>query len=249
MKTLILCPTCQQPLPADAPGRLCPACLLASVPSGPSAPPGARPQSRPVAGSDFGPYQIVRLLGRGGMGMVFEAELRGSGRRVALKVMSHGLTSEADRKRFLREGRLAAAVNHPNVVYVHGSYEIEGMPVIAMELVAGGTLQDQLYQSGTLTAQAATEAGLQMIAGLEAAEAAGVLHRDIKPANCFVGADGMVKIGDFGLSVSTFARGESLLTNCGGNHSTCGRTSIPWAQRCSISSRGRRRLPPTILCG
>jgi hypothetical protein len=163
-------------------------------------------------GDSFGHYRIVRLLGAGGMGEVFEAEETPSGRRVALKLMGHTLGSEEDRRRFLREGRLAASVNHPNVVYVHGSEEIDGVPVITMELAPAGTLKDQLKKLGVLPVAEAVESILQVIDGLEAASAAGVLHRDIKPANCFLANDGLVKIGDFGLSVSTLARGESLLT-------------------------------------
>jgi uncharacterized RDD family membrane protein YckC len=159
----------------------------------------------------FGDYHIHRLLGRGGMGEVYEAEEKSSGRRVALKVMNQALASEQDRKRFLREGRLAAAVSHPNVVYIYGSEEIQGSPVIAMELVSSGTLNDRL-RSGPLPPAEAVDVILQVIAGLDAAQATGVLHRDIKPANCFVGADGTVKVGDFGLSISTIARGETLLT-------------------------------------
>ncbi|HUF63842.1 MAG TPA: protein kinase [Verrucomicrobiales bacterium] len=168
-----------------------------------------------MPGQMFGDYRILRLLGQGGMGKVFEAEQGETGRRVALKVMSHALSSEQDRKRFLREGRLAASVNHPNVVYIHGSEEIDGVPVITMELVHGGTINDRLKQKGPLPVADAVETALQLIDGLEAANNAGVLHRDIKPANCFVTAGGTVKVGDFGLSISTLARGESLLTATG----------------------------------
>jgi hypothetical protein len=174
-----------------------------------------QPRPVPIPGELFGGYRIIRLLGKGGMGEVYEAEQLTTGRRLALKVMLHALASEQDRKRFLREGRLAASVNHPNVVYIHGSEEIGGVPVIAMELVSGGTLKDLLKRKSPLTVPEAVDAILQIIDGLEAAEQAGVLHRDIKPANCFVAADGTVKVGDFGLSVSTLARGESLLTASG----------------------------------
>jgi uncharacterized RDD family membrane protein YckC len=149
------------------------------------------------------------------MGEVYEAEHLPSGRRVALKIMGHALSSEKDRKRFLREGRLAASVSHPNVVYIYGSEEISGSPVIAMELVSSGTLKDRIKREGPLPPAQAVDAALEIIAGLEAAQSTGVLHRDIKPANCFVGADGTVKVGDFGLSISTIARGESLLTASG----------------------------------
>ncbi|MCI0538278.1 MAG: protein kinase [Verrucomicrobiales bacterium] len=166
----------------------------------------------PNLGHDFGGYRILGVLGRGGMGEVYEAEHRESGRRVALKVMKHALGSEVDRKRFLREGRLAASINHPNVVYIYGSEEIDGVPAISMELVAGGNLHQWVKCQGPLSVIEAVEAILQIIDGLEAASAAGVLHRDIKPSNCFRAVDGTVKIGDFGLSISTLAHSESLIT-------------------------------------
>ena len=214
MKTIRLCSSCLSPLPADAPDGLCPQCLLKS---GAPAPEGAaaEPRQHPVIGAEFGGYQILRVLGRGGMGEVYEAEHLASGRRMALKVMGRSLASENDRKRFLREGRLAASVSHPNVVYIYGSEEIGGNPVIAMELVSSGTLKDRVKREGPLPPAKAVDAALEIIAGLEAAQCTGVLHRDIKPANCFVSADGAVKVGDFGLSISTIARGESLITASG----------------------------------
>jgi uncharacterized RDD family membrane protein YckC len=169
----------------------------------------------PQPGSRFGGYDIVRLLGSGGMGMVFEAEQVETGRRVALKVLNHALDLPEARKRFLREGRLAASVSHPNLVYIFGTEEIEGNLVIAMELVTGGTLKERINRDGPLPVKEAVDVCLQLIAGLEVAAAAGVLHRDIKPANCFVDSDGVVKVGDFGLSISTLARAETQLTTSG----------------------------------
>ncbi|HWN96180.1 MAG TPA: protein kinase [Methylomirabilota bacterium] len=216
MKTIRLCPGCGAPLTSDAPGGLCPQCLLQTQVIGEDEFAAAsRPRTVPIVDGQFGGYRIVRLLGHGGMGIVYEAEHAVTGRRVALKVMRHTLASEQDRKRFLREGRLAASISHPNVVYIHGSEEIDGAPAIAMELVHGGTLKDRLKREGPLPISDAAAAALQIIDGLEAAHVAGILHRDIKPANCFVAADGTVKVGDFGLSVSTLARGESLITATG----------------------------------
>ena len=166
----------------------------------------------PQIGAVFGGYRIERELGRGGMGAVYAAEQLSSGRRVALKVLSHQLDSPDARARFLREGRLAASINHPNSVYVFGTEEIDDTPVIAMELIAGGTLQDRIQRFGPLPVGAAVDAVLQIIAGLEAAHSVGILHRDIKPANCFEDMDGTVKIGDFGLSISTAGRGDSMQT-------------------------------------
>lgn len=215
------CPKCGAELAANSPEGLCPACLMkfgmATMPvESVSSAEGIRPVAAlPEAGQTFGPYRIARLLGRGGMGAVYETEHLESGRRVALKVLSHQLDSPESRARFLREGRLAASINHPNSVYVYGTDEINGMPVIAMELVAGGTLQERVKRDGPLPAGKAVDAVLDLIGGLEAAQAIGILHRDIKPANCFEDADGTVKIGDFGLSISSEARGDTNLTQAG----------------------------------
>lgn len=166
-------------------------------------------------GESLGPYRIIRLLGKGGMGEVYEADDTESGRRVALKVLGSSLDSPDDRMRFLREGKLAAQISHPHCVYIYGTDEIDDTLVISMELVTGGTLKERVDGEGPLSVVDAVDAVLQMIDGLEAAEAQGVLHRDIKPANCFIDSDGSIKIGDFGLSISTFARDETQLTAAG----------------------------------
>lgn len=229
METEKHCPNCGKLLPASALEGLCPSCMLKvgaaadSVPEpvlGPGGTvvtirPDAPPLPTPEIGETFGRYRIVRRLGHGGMGVVYEAEEADSGRRVALKVINQKLGSPADRARFLREGRLAASINHPNCVYVFGTEEIEGTPVIAMEFVSGGTLQQRLSRGGPLPVGRAVDAILQVIEGLEAAQAVGILHRDIKPANCFEDANGNVKIGDFGLSISTLPRDESNITESG----------------------------------
>ena len=217
----IRCVKCGAELPAQLPAGLCPKCLLEA---GLETQPQKGPQDTvvvptppalkgiPQPGEVFGHYRLVRLLGQGGMGVVFEAEDLETGRRVALKILSQALDSPEARKRFLREGQIAASINHPNSVYVFGTEEIAGTPVIAMELVGGGTLRDRVLASGPLPATEAADMLLQLIAGLEAAQQAGVLHRDIKPSNCFVDPDGTVKIGDFGLSITTAVRTESNLT-------------------------------------
>jgi uncharacterized RDD family membrane protein YckC len=163
-------------------------------------------------GSVLGHYRLIRQLGKGGMGAVFEAEEVESGRRVALKVLSHSLDSPMSRERFRREGILAAAINHPNTVYVFGTDEMDGRAFIAMELVGGGTLQDWIQPDSPMVVDAAVDAVLQVIAGLEAAAAKGVLHRDIKPSNCFLEPNGTVKVGDFGLAISVSAPSDSKLT-------------------------------------
>lgn len=154
------------------------------------------------ANQRFGPYLIVRPLGKGGMGQVYEAEETDSGRRIALKLLSRGLGDDEERERFLREGRLAASLSHPNCVYVFGTSEIQGFPVIAMELVPEGTLKERVRPGTPMAAPAAVDAVLQVIAGLDAAASIGILHRDVKPSNCFVHRDDRVLVGDFGLSVA-----------------------------------------------
>ena len=156
---------------------------------------------RLLPGEKIGAYRIERLLGRGGMGEVYEAEHLEHGRRVAIKILNQRLAGAQDRARFLREGQLAASLNHPHTVYVFGSEDIGGNPVIAMELVAGGTLKDIVDRDGPMAPAAAVDAILHVVAGLDAALACGVLHRDVKPSNCFVEPDGTVKVGDFGLSI------------------------------------------------
>ena len=145
------------------------------------------------------------------MGLVYEAEEIESGRRVALKVLEQRFGDERERERFEREGRLAASIDHEHCVFVFGAAEIHGVPAIAMELMQG-TLADRLTAEGPLPPAAAVDVALQLVAGLQAAAEAGILHRDVKPSNCFVDADGVVKIGDFGISRSTApGRGDGAL--------------------------------------
>jgi serine/threonine protein kinase len=162
-------------------------------------------------GAEFGGYQVRRVLGRGGMGVVYEAEELESGRRVALKVLEQRFGDERERERFEREGRLAASIDHEHCVFVFGAAEIRGVPAIAMELMQG-TLADRLSAGAPLAPAAAVDMALQLVSGLQAAAEAGILHRDVKPSNCFVDADGVVKIGDFGISRSLRPAEETALS-------------------------------------
>jgi serine/threonine protein kinase len=151
----------------------------------------------------LGDYRLARLLGRGGFADVWEAERQSDGRRLALKILDEirGV-SESTRARFEREGRLAASLSHPRIVYTFAAEFLGGRPAIALELVEGGTLQDRLDMHGPLPPREAVDAILDVIEGLEAAQQLGIVHRDIKPSNCFVDDVGRVKIGDFGISRS-----------------------------------------------
>lgn len=214
------CPTClmnQAMQPGES--ELCdandPALNPTFVPAEPNVSEGVSPKPATELKPDdqFGDYRIVRRLGRGGMGVVYEADHLPSSRRVALKILSHSLDSKEARSRFLREGRLAAAINHQNSVYVFGTEEVEGVPTISMELIPGGTLAAKVQKLGPMSVEEVVDVILQVIAGLEAAEEKGVLHRDIKPANCFIDQHGTVKIGDFGLSVSTASTDFMSISN------------------------------------
>lgn len=150
----------------------------------------------------LGHYEIDKLLGQGGFGIVLAARDTKLHRPVAIKVMSPGLAATSPpRKRFLREARAAASIRHPNVVSVH-SVEEEPIPYIVMELIDGGTLQDRIDQAGPIEVSDLMQYGRQLLAGLAAAHSVGVVHRDIKPSNILIeGAQGqLLKLTDFGLA-------------------------------------------------
>jgi hypothetical protein len=164
--------------------------------------------------TEVGEYRLVRQLGRGGMGMVWEAEQAGTGRRVALKLLAPELAHDPDAlARFLREGRLAAALSHPRSTFIFGAGEHAGRPYIVMELMPGRTLLDLVREHGSLPVNRAVDHLLDVLDGLEAAHALGIIHRDVKPSNCFLDGDGRVKVGDFGLSKSLL--GDAALTRTG----------------------------------
>lgn len=169
----------------------------------------------PVGGvRQLGGFQLLHELGRGGMGVVYEAEHVETGRRLALKVLSPNLPrNSVTVERFLREGRLAAAVSHPCSTFVYGAGECDGQLHIAMELVPGRTLGRVVQEEGPLAVNRAVDYILDVIDGLIAAHDVGVIHRDVKPSNCFLGEDDRVKVGDFGLSKSLVT--DASLTRTG----------------------------------
>jgi len=211
------CPRCGTTIPADAPENLCPRCLLDGLTDGSTlSRTGESPESSGLhIGQHLGRYRLVRRLGRGGFGEVWEAESHETGRHTALKLLPEARHASGEAlERFAREGRLAASLSHPRCVFVFGADTVDGYPAIDMELMDGGTLQDVLGREGPLPYPRAVDAVLDMIDGLEAAHAAGILHRDVKPSNAFVDAEGRVKIGDFGLSKSL--EDQELLSSAGG---------------------------------
>jgi Tol biopolymer transport system component len=151
------------------------------------------------AGERLAHYEIVTRIGAGGMGEVYRARDRKLGRDVAIKVMHKGLSSKPDRlRRFEREARAAAALNHPSIATIYEVGDQEGTPFISMELVEGRTLRE-LLTGRALPAGDVLRLAVQIASALAKAHAAGIVHRDLKPGNLMVTSDGLAKILDFGL--------------------------------------------------
>ena len=150
----------------------------------------------------IGTYEIIGLLGRGGMGVVFKAFDAVLNRYVAIKLLAPlYLASGAAKQRFVREARSAAAVIHENVVGIHAISEWQGIPYLVMTFIRGESLQKRLAQRGALSVKEVLRIGLQVTQGLAAAHAQGLIHRDIKPANILLETEvERVKITDFGLA-------------------------------------------------
>ncbi len=150
----------------------------------------------------LGPYRVLGLLGSGGMGIVFRAEDPHLQRAVALKAMKRSLTaSDAARKRFLREARIVAAIEHDHIVTIHQAGEDRGVLYLAMPLLKGESLEDRLKREGRLPVVDALRIAREAALGLAAAHAQGLVHRDVKPANIWLeAARGRVKLLDFGLA-------------------------------------------------
>lgn len=147
-----------------------------------------------------GRYELREVLGRGGMADVHDGWDQRLARAVAVKVLRPEMaTVEQTRRRFESEARLAATLNHPNVVAVHDSGDDHGAPYIVMERLPGRTLLDDLL-AGPLPTPRARTVLIQTLDALGAAHAAGIVHRDIKPGNILFDADGAVKVTDFGVA-------------------------------------------------
>jgi serine/threonine protein kinase/Tol biopolymer transport system component len=152
------------------------------------------------AGTRLDAYEILGLLGAGGMGEVYRARDPALKREVAIKVLPPFVSHDSDRlSRFQYEAQAAAALNHPNILAVHQFGTFDGAPYLVSELLEGSTLR-QLLQRAALPIRKAIDYGVQIAHGLAAAHSKGIIHRDLKPENLFVTKYGHVKILDFGLA-------------------------------------------------
>ncbi|BBZ42955.1 serine/threonine-protein kinase PknH/PknJ [Mycobacterium parmense] len=152
-------------------------------------------------GSTFGPYHLKRLLGRGGMGEVYEAEHAVKGWTVAVKLLSAQFSKDpVFRERMKREARIAGRLQEPHVVPIHDYGEIDGQMFLEMRLVEGTDLDSVLRRFGPLTPPRAVAIVTQIASALDAAHAAGVMHRDVKPQNILVTRDDFAYLVDFGIA-------------------------------------------------
>jgi len=198
------CPQCGARLPVDAPEGLCPACLLqrgfATEGGAPAGPSSFVPPSVPELAKLFPQLEILECLGCGGMGAVYKARQPRLERFVALKILAPEKQSDPQfAERFEREARALARLNHPNIVAVFDSGEVQGHFYLVMEFVDGLTLR-QVIQNGKLSPAEALQIVPKICEALQYAHEQGIVHRDIKPENILLDKQGHVKIADFGIA-------------------------------------------------
>jgi Tol biopolymer transport system component len=155
--------------------------------------------ARLTPGQRLGRYEILEVLGWGGMGTVYRALDPSLGREVAIKALSHAFPDSGSLRRFEREARVLAALSHPNIAFIYGFEEVDRSPYLVLEHVDGETLAQRIGR-GPVPWREAVAIAIQIVDGLEEAHRKGVTHRDLKPSNVMLAAGGRAKLVDFGLA-------------------------------------------------
>lgn len=190
----------------------------------------------------IGPYEILALLGAGGMGEVYRARDTNLGREVAIKVVPDRFLSMPDRLgRFELEARVLATLNHPHIAAIYGLEEADGVRGLVLELVEGPTLDEHLA-TGALAVQETLELGRQIADALEAAHEKGIIHRDLKPTNIKITTAGTIKVLDFGLAkvfATEVSRNETRPTPFSNDHSREGEIAGTTAYMSPEQARGK----------
>lgn len=209
------CPKCGGALPADAPQGLCPRCLAALNLATETLPPDALPLSpqAPLTPEELAPHfpqlEIIKCLGRGGMGVVYKARQKTLNRLVALKLLAPERSNDAKfAARFEKEAQALAALNHPHIVTIHDFGQAGGYFYLLMEYVDGVNLR-QAMQAGRFTPEQALAIVPPVCEALQYAHEHGIVHRDIKPENLLLDKTGRVKIADFGIAKMIGATAEN----------------------------------------
>jgi TRAP transporter TAXI family solute receptor len=211
------CGMCGAELAASQTEGLCPRCLMQHVLAElvPSVDGDATRETRIGPGARIGPYELLALLGRGGMGEVYLARDTRLDRKVALKLLPPELREDADRlRRFEQEARTASSLNHPSILTIYEIGQTNGTHFIATEFIEGVTLRAQLT-GAPMAIDHVLMVAEQVGSALAAAHEAGIIHRDIKPENIIVRPDGLVKVLDFGLAKLIARQGTAAAAAAG----------------------------------
>lgn len=208
------CPQCGYALPSGEAESLCPACLISAVLERGDMEEDGDAEEAPPAPLTCGGYELLEVIGRGGMGVVYRARKPGLGREVALKMIAAAELAEPDEvRRFRQEADVIAQLSHPNIITVHDTGEDAGRAWFVMQLARGGTLAQRLVaKPDAFTAQESAQLVARLARAVACAHGRGVLHRDLKPANILLDAGDTPLVSDFGLARLAHGPGGVTLT-------------------------------------